>query len=98
MLLYQRISNLCNWKAAIYLSFAPKPGEKLKKSTRLIQIHKKQTTKAHSLLNQRKTFLSFPNIHMQKSSHGECCTSFRKGLYISKNTNQNLHDRKQPGP
>lgn len=31
MLLYQSISNLCNWKAVIYLSFSPKPEEKLKK-------------------------------------------------------------------
>lgn len=31
MLLYQSISNLCNLKAAIYLSFSPKPEEKLKK-------------------------------------------------------------------
>lgn len=32
MLLYQSISNLCNLKAAIYLSFSPKPEEKLEKN------------------------------------------------------------------
>lgn len=81
MLLCQSISNMCNWKPAIYFSFALNPKEKNKHIYKANSgsPQKKLTAHLHSLLmktrhgngytHSEKTFILFPkNANYLKSS------------------------------
>lgn len=99
MLLCQSISNMCSWKPAIYLSFASNLKEKLKTSTRLIQVHhRRNKPHVHPLPKQRKKFSELFKLTYDKvikTSHGKCYTHSEKASKLfPKNTILNFHNKK----
>lgn len=105
ILLCQSISNMCNWKFAIYLSFASNPKEKLKTSTRLFQVHHRRNKLHMCFVYQLKGrhFLSCSSLHMKNlwKLDIENVAPIQKRLLHSLKkmlTIQNLRNRNQPGP
>lgn len=81
MLLCQSIPNMCNLKPAIYLSFTPNPKEKLKASTKLIQVYHRRNKWHMHFFNYRKAFSEWFKLTYEeamKTSHGKCCTHSEK--------------------
>lgn len=87
MLLLQSISNTCNWKPAICLSFVPNPKEKLKASTRLIQIQYRRIKQHMCVIYQnhrKKLGLTYEEV--MKTGQCKCYTQSQKAFlhYLQK--------------